>query len=144
MPEKTRKKNQLPLFSLWQKLPFCHICVEKLGFKFLLTSQEEIVFESVGFKSLEIQIIANSLWIVPKCCKMFQNVSKCFKMFQMFQIGPNCSKMFQIVQNCWKGLENVTNCCKTWQMILIVQKCCRILQNVANYWNCCNMLQNVA
>ena len=59
MRKEAREKNQPPLLPNWQNLPFCHICIESVNFKFLVTLEEEIVFESVDFKSTQIQIVAD-------------------------------------------------------------------------------------
>ena len=56
MPNEAREKNQPPLLPKWQKMPFCHIWLESLDFKLLVTLEEEIVFESLGFKYQLLQI----------------------------------------------------------------------------------------
>ena len=56
MRKEAREKNQSPLLPKWQKMPFCHIWLESLDFKILVTLEEEIVFESLGFKYQLLQI----------------------------------------------------------------------------------------
>ena len=64
MQKEAREKNQPPLLPNWQNLPFCHICIESVDFKFLLPSEIETGFESVDFKSPQSQIVADVHQIV--------------------------------------------------------------------------------